>query len=710
MDRQILAGMLIGVAVISGCVSIEKTRTQMSSSDKSDIQKAEETIFTVAAKGSDSTGLMSFDTTQRLEFLNLSSNPELMKRIAEGTSNAEVFKAAADKLDLAANQETFEQIADKTEDINMFAAVLEKVDFKQPGVGMKFLTKVFNKQFTFYRNGRYDSVKNYWEWLTEKEESAKNSSYSSRRGAVTISEDDEKPGIPPTAALAAKLVSGMTEEELVKILTDSKLNYHYWEGQHAPGYLEVPRIEGAASVQLIRVTQSPETLFKMLNNTIRMGHTYKGENLSPAVVKKIFMLADKITDPVLAERIYDKFQRNEVWRKSGDMNLIMVKMPEDKIMECALNGVKWQRYGQGGWKNGDMEYLEMSMGAASSLKDRANVLKLLKAIFAKVDEIKKDIEKDAWVSWNESDDNRVERLQTLMPALSDAEIVELALTDHCWRYIKDKITADAAYGMLTGGKATSSSMEIALLGRLPSEKVDLAVWESMTTEKGKSAAYTAMTPENKQLADKANEAYIKAILAKSDEAAKTTMSLKGFYLGMDFKDAKALFAYYFPDEAITEKTDGEGEKANYCFTTSNQKRDPFCYASVKDGKVWQFNFGRKVLADWFKYDAARYSDWAEAFSREHGIELKLDFLSRDERTLVAAGMDGMAINWEEILVTLHQTIWTYKNAAKQFRITYFDDPDITAFGGGVWGEEAAFNKYKYISAQGGTLRIIQTRD
>ena len=724
MERKTLAGMLIGVAVISGCVSIEKTRTQMSSSDKADVQKAEETIFTVAAKGSDSTGLMSFDTTQRLEFLNLSSNPELMKRVAAETSDPEVFKAAADKLDPVANQATFEQIADKTEDIELFGAVLDKVDFKQPGVGMKFLTKVFDKQFEFYSNGQYRERKSYWQWLEEKEEATKNSSYSYRRGAVSIKEDDGKPEIPPTAVLAAKLVSGMTEEELVKILTDSKFNYHYWEGQHAPGYLEVPRIEGAASVQLIRVTQSPETLFKMLGGEVndnedenevisskmRLGRTYKGEDLSPAVVKKIFKLADKISDPVLAERIYDKFQENEVWMKSGDMNSIMSKMSENKIMEYALRGVRWQQYGQGGWKDGNMTHIEMSMRAASLLKNRSNTIKLLKAIFAKVDEIKDQIENNVWVSWGKDDDNRVGRLLALMPTLSGAEIVELAISGNCWQYIKEKVTEGAAYDMLIGGKATSSSMEIALLGRLPSEKVDVAVWESMKTEKGKNAAYNAMTPENKQLADKANEEYITTILAKAGEASETTMVVKGFYLGMDFKDAKRLLAHYFRDMTITEGIDGEGDNADHCLKISNQ-RDPFCYASVKDGKVWQFNFGQKVLADWFKYDAARYADWASAFSREHGMELKLDFLNRSERILVAAGTTGSgAINWEEVLVSLHQTIWTYKNAAKQFRITYFEDPDIKAFGGGIWGKDAAVNKYKYVSAQGGTLRLIKAKD
>ena len=52
-----------------------------------------------------------------------------------------------------------------------------------------------------------------------------------------------------------------------------------------------------------------------------------------------------------------------------------------------------------------------------------------------------------------------------------------------------------------------------------------------------------------------------------------------------------------------------------------QQRRPFCRAD-KTGKVWQFNFGKSMLKKFCKYDVQDEREWARAYSKEHGIDMK----------------------------------------------------------------------------------------
>lgn len=705
MSRHMLAGALVGAIAMVGCVSIEKTKMRMTSADAEDVKAAEEDIYKIATTGSIyPAGLMSLEKNERLEYISLSSNEELMKRIASNTDDEEIFRAAAAKFDATTNQETLDKVADKTESITLFGAVLDTIDFKQPGVGMKYLDKVFSKKFNFYSDGRYSSSKSYWEWLSENEGKSRNSSYSSRRGYSDVGEEN-KPEIPPTATLAAKLVSGMTEAELIKLLTDRK--GAPWEGR---AYLQNPRIDGAASVQLIRITQSPETLYRLLpdnelkyENKIRLGSTYKGEELDITVVKKLFMVADNIDDSVLAANIC-----KAIWwgdrccrygsRDAGDLTIILAKMAEDDVFEFAVKSAQAQYYLD--WRNNDnIRNIEMAMKASHLLKVPTNRVCLLKTIFYELADIKKSINNSMY-SWGDNDNARVARLLKSMPEVSEDEMFELAIERANWQFLVDIIPVDVAYRILASNKASSSGMADALLKRLPAEKVDFAVWKGIAFETVKNAAYEIMTPENKQAIEAEKATRIEGILAKAKEAEATTMCLGGFYLGMDYEEAKMLFAHYFPDMKIEER------KVDNCNCFYCGQGDAFCFANKED-KVYEFNFGREVLTKWFQYDAARYEDWARAFSRENGVELKRDILNRSDKITVFTGLSsGGSPNYERVHTTLHQIIWTYKSAAKHYRLTYFDEPEIHAFGGGQFGEAAAEDKYKYISAKAGTLRAV----
>ena len=125
---------------------------------------------------------------------------------------------------------------------------------------------------------------------------------------------------------------------------------------------------------------------------------------------------------------------------------------------------------------------------------------------------------------------------------------------------------------------------------------------------------------------------------------------------------------------------------------------------AKDKTIYQFNFGKKLLKKWYKYDASTIRDWAKAYSREHGIDLKLDFLSRSGEVYFPDAMGQI----EPYHVSLHQEIWTYKNGMKNYRLTYFGERDFGGSSSIV--KAAARDKYSFISASEGTFRAAIEND
>ena len=97
----------IGLAIIAialgieGCVSVDGTRAQLSSKDASEVKKGEETIYTIATTGRDSSGFVQFQTPQQVEYVQLTSNQDLLLRIIDNAYNGEVIAAAAERLDFS---------------------------------------------------------------------------------------------------------------------------------------------------------------------------------------------------------------------------------------------------------------------------------------------------------------------------------------------------------------------------------------------------------------------------------------------------------------------------------------------------------------------------------------------------------------------------------------------------------------------------------
>ena len=101
--KKLQIGVAIGAIALGivGCVSVDGTRAQLSSKDAAEVKKGEETIYTIATTGRDSSGFVQFQTPQQVEYVQLTSNQDLLLRIIDNAHNNEVIAAAAERLDFS---------------------------------------------------------------------------------------------------------------------------------------------------------------------------------------------------------------------------------------------------------------------------------------------------------------------------------------------------------------------------------------------------------------------------------------------------------------------------------------------------------------------------------------------------------------------------------------------------------------------------------
>ena len=295
--------------------------------------------------------------------------------------------------------------------------------------------------------------------------------------------------------------------------------------------------------------------------------------------------------------------------------------------------------------------------------------------------------------------------------LSESEIgTVICIIPSAWRYLIGRVTAECAYNILMKGNVNSEELEVALIQKLPQAKIDLKVLACIKTDAGKKKVMSAMPEEAKIIAREMEKKAFAVVMEKAKVAAKDTFELHGFYLGMDWDDMKVVLAHHFPDSEIKVERDGKSKDDDYIIRLPNQ-RSPFCYASAKDKKIYRFNFGKGILNRWFKYNAASVSSWARTYAREHGIEMDLEFLNEnDEIFLPMLGLLGGDNTDTTYSVSLHQETYQYKDATKQYRLTYFGVPKFDCFGGGAVGKAMAHDFYSKISSEAGTLRVDIEKD
>ena len=549
---------------------------------------------------------------------------------------------------LTSNQELLLRIIDKSNNGDVIEAAIERIDFSKSGAA---------KEFVLNRFGKIDCIRRY-EWKN-----------GGRREDVSHEVQNR---------LKMQIVFKLTQDELLALIEDKKTDYH---------------VRDMLIDRLIEITDSPAFLWRILNGDIHtIGKEYSAE-------QRLLSMLDKVTDEVIIHKMLAYRSSAGFLIKDADKRiLLMSKLPESKMVELALKDING--HSVYAWNNNDFMALEQGIGITAYIKDSNSVVKLVAAVLAKIAAYRKECKNNWSMSWGNSDEAQVKKLIEGIPQLSDTTIAALVcLNESTWKYLIDKVTPDNAYIILTQGKAKYDDLEVALIKKLPQRKVDMKVFAGVKTNAGGKAVLAAMPDELKETALAAIEKAFDSVLEKAKAAAKETFELHGFYLGMSLDDAKILVAHHFPDVEITEGKDDDGE---YKLDVSGQDI-PFCW-SDKERKVYQFNFGKQLLKKWFKYNAARTMDWAKAFSREHNIEMKLDFLERSDDVYLPNAM----LQMEPHHVSLHQETWTYKDGMKNYRVTYFGE---RKFGGnGPMIKSAAHDKYMYISAPEGTLRAKVDND
>ena len=257
--------------------------------------------------------------------------------------------------------------------------------------------------------------------------------------------------------------------------------------------------------------------------------------------------------------------------------------------------------------------------------------------------------------------------------LNDPKAIIIGLTELLCNGKIDEQAAESHVKALSDGEAT------------------VAMYNAAKSKSLKELIFEKLNVADRKTIRQGDAAKCKQLIAEAKGKATETFELGGFYLGMDIEDANLLIGYYFPEWSTRESVDSDEKDIRVVYVP--QQDQPFCRAD-KDRKVYQFNFGKKMLKKWYKYDASTIQDWAQAYSREHGIDLKFDFINRSDTVYLPKAMFQL----ESYYVSLHQEIWTYKSGMKNYRLTYFGERQ---FGG---ERSLGLAKYQHRSASEGTFR------
>ena len=560
---------------------------------------------------------------------------------------------------LAPNNALLLKILDRSYQDEVTLAAANKLDFTKEGLSMEILTK------------HKDIVSK----VSRSKESASGNTHSYDRSSKDLSKSGG-------AGFKGKLFSALKENELVQLL-NGDIDY---------------TLKKDVARRLLAVTKDTNILVKMFDGDLR---DRVGNDGRATAAKKLIANATAISD----KDVIGKLLKSEYAKLEDDRKALLSKFSENEVVQYTTEAI--DRHNVYLWNKDDLTALNDGVVVTSIVKNPESVVKIVSAILAKIASYRKEC-KDSWtMSWGSEDDKKASNLIKGFPKFSDATISELICADETsWKYFIDGVSGNVAYDVLSKGKAKSVQLELSLVKKLPKEKVDMAVYNGVKYDDTKKAVNAAMSPElKKQAAEAAEKAYA-AILDKAKNAAKETFELDGFYLGMSFDDMKVVFAHHFPDWQIKEAIDGEGKEADFVIYVPGQK-SPFCYADCGDKKVYQFNFGKKVLKKWYKYDVQNYAQWAIAYSRENKIDMQYKMVEKEATVYEPMDMSRSYRVW------FYQHSYQYKHNAKEYRVTYFgDEKDFTVHGGigGSLIKELAAPEFRYTRGDPGSLRVMIEKD
>lgn len=232
-----------------------------------------------------------------------------------------------------------------------------------------------------------------------------------------------------------------------------------------------------------------------------------------------------------------------------------------------------------------------------------------------------------------------------------ADLIVNALDDQNWMYI-----------LLMSPKIKHSKVKELLADKIPSDKIDGGLINGVKETSIRAKLKARMSANKLQEMNKGKAEDLSILLKKAEDHSTSTFELKGFYLGMPIEDAKRLLGIYLPDSNINLVNN----RAIEVDVTHSKEFDVqpmfFCQADAS-GAVYRFNFDKKLLDLWFKYEVQTYKEWISCYSKEHGG----DFRFRKEH--------GKKI-FDTVWIEVYQESYRYKQNLKGYTTTYFGEKQV----------------------------------
>lgn len=265
--------------------------------------------------------------------------------------------------------------------------------------------------------------------------------------------------------------------------------------------------------------------------------------------------------------------------------------------------------------------------------------------------------------WSRNDEIKAQMFVDAWKLDEHPDVVEKLIAGNVpgWKYLMKYTTPTLAEKMLRGGMIKGVGLQIAMIKKMNAQSIDMALYNSIPNDDVRKVMMTRMPASARKDASKANAKQIEELLAKA--VSSGTFNLKGFYLGMQIEDAKRLASYYLPDSRIVITRDNDIEIDVSHGGDFDVTPMYFCRAD-RSGRVYLFNFDEKrFLKKWFKYDVQSYGEWAAEFGKEFGCDFR-------KRTVKGKR------DVKDVWIRVSQDVFQFRNNSKGYMISYFGEKDI----------------------------------
>jgi len=223
------------------------------------------------------------------------------------------------------------------------------------------------------------------------------------------------------------------------------------------------------------------------------------DNDREAVIVKLAGMSEKITDSKVIIKILKAVESHSLENYIKDPNervKLLSRLSEDEAVKYALDEV--DHHSVYSWNKDKMLPMDDAIAVTKIAKDPKSVVKIVSAILAKIASYQKEC-KDSWtMRWGKEDTDKANALIKKFPKFDDATVAALICSDATsWTYFMDTVSADVAYDVLSGGKAKSGDLELALVKKLPKNRIDMKVYNGARYDDAKKTINESMSPEMK---------------------------------------------------------------------------------------------------------------------------------------------------------------------------------------------------------------------